>query len=140
MKIAETSRAPVRAKAAVCSLANMIYSLICAWPDRPAVMPGRLQEPCQFRFQPEFQGILRTGRHLLVGKFPLIGQISCKSGIFAACLSERAAPLRLWHAPARLRRSDGALVARCGAPCRPGRSEEHTSELQSLMRLSYALF
>src|SRR3546814_10576489 len=73
MKIAETSRAPVRAKAAVCSLANMIYSLICAWPDRPAVMPGRLQEPCQFRFQPEFQGILRTGRHLLVGKFPLIG-------------------------------------------------------------------
>src|SRR3546814_3671572 len=26
------------------------------------------------------------------------------------------------------------------AACRPGRSEEHTSELQSLMRISYAVF
>src|SRR3546814_5036969 len=28
----------------------------------------------------------------------------------------------------------------CIGPCRPGRSEEHTSELQSLMRISYAVF
>src|SRR3546814_10643117 len=29
----------------------------------------------------------------------------------------------------------------CSATCRmPGRSEEHTSELQSLMRISYAVF
>src|SRR3546814_3422531 len=28
----------------------------------------------------------------------------------------------------------------CGAPIGPDRSEEHTSELQSLMRISYAVF
>src|SRR3546814_3915277 len=34
--------------------------------------------------------------------------------------------------------ADGALVARLGLS--PARSEEHTSELQSLMRISYAVF
>src|SRR3546814_6260798 len=36
---------------------------------------------------------------------------------------------------ARLRRADRRL-----AEARPARSEEHTSELQSLMRISYAVF
>src|SRR3546814_8390190 len=31
-------------------------------------------------------------------------------------------------------------VRRASAETRPGRSEEHTSELQSLMRISYAVF
>src|SRR3546814_1332684 len=34
----------------------------------------------------------------------------------------------------------GAPHAACGAGRRPARSEEHTSELQSLMRISYAVF
>src|SRR3546814_7516722 len=38
--------------------------------------------------------------------------------------------------PARLRRSDHTSGRRSGG----GRSEEHTSELQSLMRISYAVF
>src|SRR3546814_4665875 len=43
-------------------------------------------------------------------------------------------------APARSRRHDGR-DGRCVARERPaGRSEEHTSELQSLMRISYAVF
>src|SRR3546814_9063693 len=33
-----------------------------------------------------------------------------------------------------------ALKLPIGAPCTTGRSEEHTSELQSLMRISYAVF
>src|SRR3546814_2176179 len=35
-----------------------------------------------------------------------------------------------------------AVFVRCAqlGPCRPVRSEEHTSELQSLMRISYAVF
>src|SRR3546814_1216152 len=47
--------------------------------------------------------------------------------------------------PARLRRH-GWQYARAQKPCRrrhrspDGRSEEHTSELQSLMRISYAVF
>src|SRR3546814_19920072 len=39
------------------------------------------------------------------------------------------------------RRADPASVPRCSAAQRPPeRSEEHTSELQSLMRISYAVF
>src|SRR3546814_10236158 len=37
----------------------------------------------------------------------------------------------------RLRRTDGCFAAMFLHPCR---SEEHTSELQSLMRISYAVF
>src|SRR3546814_3888077 len=39
------------------------------------------------------------------------------------------------HRRGRLRATDERRAAR-----RPGRSEEHTSELQSLMRISYAVF
>src|SRR3546814_1769754 len=35
---------------------------------------------------------------------------------------------------------DGALDAMSGLTAQPNRSEEHTSELQSLMRISYAVF
>src|SRR3546814_3138786 len=40
-------------------------------------------------------------------------------------------------------RTDNAVLyvdSSCGEVQRPGRSEEHTSELQSLMRISYAVF
>src|SRR3546814_8955299 len=40
---------------------------------------------------------------------------------------------------ARSRDQQGAPVRR-SVPCAGGRSEEHTSELQSLMRISYAVF
>src|SRR3546814_8237079 len=42
---------------------------------------------------------------------------------------------RLTKSPARLRSR-----RRCRGRSRTGRSEEHTSELQSLMRISYAVF
>src|SRR3546814_3007193 len=50
------------------------------------------------------------------------------------------------HSLARLRRVlDDPLLVRAGGgmeptPREPARSEEHTSELQSLMRISYAVF
>src|SRR3546814_4412123 len=37
-------------------------------------------------------------------------------------------------------RGGGARLGHAGRLSRPGRSEEHTSELQSLMRISYAVF
>src|SRR3546814_2384733 len=37
-------------------------------------------------------------------------------------------------------RGDGASAGAGARPARPPRSEEHTSELQSLMRISYAVF
>src|SRR3546814_9232624 len=39
-----------------------------------------------------------------------------------------------------LRPALGALPAAAGLDAAPGRSEAHTSELQSLMRISYAVF
>src|SRR3546814_4248998 len=46
-----------------------------------------------------------------------------------ACRAARRRPCRLRGGPPPAVRAD-----------RPGRSEEHTSELQSLMRISYAVF
>src|SRR3546814_9471759 len=55
----------------------------------------------------------------------------------AAALHRRAAGrIRRTHPADQLRRLPGPLRA----PHRGGRSEEHTSELQSLMRISYAVF
>src|SRR3546814_7375323 len=39
-----------------------------------------------------------------------------------------------------VRRRSRAPTAKAGVPCSVRRSEEHTSELQSLMRISYAVF
>src|SRR3546814_7466985 len=50
-----------------------------------------------------------------------------------------AAPRRGQPAPRR-RQVRAARYRRAGGPRRRGRSEEHTSELQSLMRNSYAVF
>src|SRR3546814_7256801 len=53
---------------------------------------------------------------------------------------DAAQPHPLHRPRARLfggRPADGALSP---LPCREGRSEEHTSELQALMRISYAVF
>src|SRR3546814_1954266 len=54
----------------------------------------------------------------------------------------RAAPLLRWPGARRGRRGAGQAPARrrSGAAGVGGRSEEHTSELQSLMRISYAVF
>src|SRR3546814_3686768 len=46
---------------------------------------------------------------------------------------------RRHRGPARRRPTDGCSRARAGRTA-TGRSEEHTSELQSLMRISYAVF
>src|SRR3546814_2280873 len=56
---------------------------------------------------------------------------------------QRAADLRRRHPRRRLRGHDGAAPrgqVRAAAVRRARRSEEHTSELQSLMRISYAVF
>src|SRR3546814_2127559 len=51
-------------------------------------------------------------------------------------------PRRFARSPARSRRHDDAEDSRNAPAARPraDRSEEHTSELQSLMRTSYAVF
>src|SRR3546814_6738274 len=49
---------------------------------------------------------------------------------------------RRFHLPGRRGKSPSTRLSRFGAKLQrsPGRSEEHTSELQSLMRISYAVF
>src|SRR3546814_4083558 len=49
-------------------------------------------------------------------------------------------PIRAVRRLCLVRRDGGADAARDGAPRTGCRSEEHTSELQSLMRTSYAVF
>src|SRR3546814_9034264 len=64
------------------------------------------------------------------------------------CFNRQAqdlSPLRSGSWPARQRRCVGRCPARSASVvedgrCRTDRSEEHTSELQSLMRISYAVF
>src|SRR3546814_1087266 len=58
---------------------------------------------------------------------------SCRTPV--AALAEEAGGVMILRA--LLARPDGSRVWRCE---RRGRSEEHTSELQSLMRISYAVF
>src|SRR3546814_9667659 len=56
------------------------------------------------------------------------------------CGSYRTDPLRVWATAGR-RRPHTSMCSNTGAySLRLSRSEEHTSELQSLMRISYAVF
>src|SRR3546814_6664866 len=60
-----------------------------------------------------------------------------------AVLDDGMQRLRLGYVPRYLARDVRALIAHAGAETidlRANRSEEHTSELQSLMRISYAVF
>src|SRR3546814_7913408 len=72
-----------------------------------------------------------------VGKFDL-GQMECGPGAFHSGFQTRASH---GHGPDLLA-CDGLLrLCLCnGGLGLPERSEEHTSELQSLMRISYAVF
>src|SRR3546814_5592206 len=54
--------------------------------------------------------------------------------IFSACLEQEQSSYN------KLKRTIGSLPSRTVSYCDDVRSEEHTSELQSLMRISYAVF
>src|SRR3546814_6742884 len=55
--------------------------------------------------------------------------------------AQARARVALWTFHGLLLLALGGLLWRaCGLPWAAGRSEEHTSELQSLMRISYAVF
>src|SRR3546814_3672256 len=72
---------------------------------------------------------------------------AARAAIDARCLRQTAVPGTAAHAPAPDRTGcaspRGAGIGSGYAPkarTGPARSEEHTSELQSLMRISYAVF
>src|SRR3546814_10174790 len=60
---------------------------------------------------------------------------TCVQGRPESRMTRTMPPIQAPAAPCSRRISSRDL-----SPARPGRSEEHTSELQSLMRLSYAVF
>src|SRR3546814_3508634 len=107
-------------------------------PGRAARRPPRrhrvLQPRGQERPRPAAVAEPRT-----VGWQPGLGH-RCRSGIRAEVDPEHAGtPPRGANPPA----SDAAISRRPGSrlsPCPGPRSEENTSELQSLMRISYAVF
>src|SRR3546814_2339706 len=71
-------------------------------------------------------------------------QIFCDLGPHPRHRATVVETLQHRRAPAVLRPARKQCGRQAGARCRPGilvgRSEEHTSELQSLMRISYAVF
>src|SRR3546814_9267473 len=77
----------------------------------------------------------------LLGRIPLASAVLFDLGVF--CLVVGATTLMLLAlAHQSLRRPRGATIVTAEGTIEPegARSEEHTSELQSLMRISYAVF
>src|SRR3546814_4241481 len=70
----------------------------------------------------------------------LVSRLRISSEMPSLKYSFSASPLMLTNGSTAMvrRSSNGADVV--GVACTSGRSEEHTSELQSLMRISYAVF
>src|SRR3546814_4063452 len=69
--------------------------------------------------------------------------ISCHDGVLSAAnalLTGKASKTARALGPGNKSRDDSLGVARVDRSCTQCRSEEHTSELQSLMRISYAVF
>src|SRR3546814_10868363 len=66
------------------------------------------------------------------------GRVSCAPGRHTVCL--RGAARGVLPAIERGHQREAGGHPGYGAPSGAGRSEEHTSELQSLMRISYAVF
>src|SRR3546814_9256425 len=65
---------------------------------------------------------------------PRTSTIICHVGVFVIAIGVFLAPYAEW------RIADVFITASDGLFALGGRSEEHTSELQSLMRISYAVF
>src|SRR3546814_8602190 len=75
-----------------------------------------------------------------------IGIVGQQAGIFAAPTlvqgyeGIRGEPIKLGLVGTVLQRAGEGAIAEVLPQQKPGRSEEHTSELQSLMRISYSVF
>src|SRR3546814_6184001 len=63
-----------------------------------------------------------------------------RSAHAGACIRPQLRAAARQDRSGRVHRPDRRTDATAHARCRAGRSEEHTSELQSLMRISYAVF
>src|SRR3546814_1424837 len=68
----------------------------------------------------------------LIGSLPLLGLAACASGPkkLAVCNGHHLRDVNIY----------GSVLPGSPVPATTMRSEEHTSELQSLMRISYAVF
>src|SRR3546814_1599661 len=116
------------------------------WPQvRPLQGPGAARSGCygptrHVRFRP-LQGTRDRARHSL----PLCRSQRGTPGLRSARACCQNA-MMMTGAPIKLTQADAADVADLYNRCsdyfllQDGRSEEHTSELQSLMRISYAVF
>src|SRR3546814_5590132 len=97
-----------------------------------------------FRLGPRWQRAAVLGDALdMAAQFYLLGkQIGARAAIVGA-LARPALGMRLGHDARRFQvfgRRQGGSVGHVLTPCVSARSEVHTSELQSLMRISYAVF
>src|SRR3546814_10211305 len=113
---------------------------------RPCECPARCAGPGEPR-----SGVLPS-RGACRGRDAAVSEAHAQASAWVAAISqsggtEVAGPANAIEAGPRPRRSARRrrssvrpACRRCPAPRAAGRSEEHTSELQSLMRISYAVF
>src|SRR3546814_10388524 len=64
----------------------------------------------------------------------------CSARRYSAATGPNTGPPGMMRRPGRRRRNGRARLSSTTGPGATTRSEEHTSELQSLMRISYAIF
>src|SRR3546814_7691851 len=77
----------------------------------------------------------------LIGSLPLLGVVGCASGPkkLAVCNGHHLRDVNIYGSVLPGSPVPATTAPRAAPPI-PPRSEEHTSELQSLMRISYAVF
>src|SRR3546814_4142682 len=96
----------------------------------PTELPYAGLDPQRVMQAVESLGLRCDGRVLALNSF--------ENRVFRVGIEDAAARVVKFYRPARW--SDAAIGEEHAFTCELARSEEHTSELQSLMRISYAVF
>src|SRR3546814_1679556 len=87
--------------------------------------------------RPSFISTIRPHRSASAGSWVMMSRVAPAACLRAKSRSMTAAPVAASRLPVG---SSAKMIVGPGATPRAMRSEEHTSELQSLMRTSYAVF
>src|SRR3546814_9481456 len=114
------------------------------FPYTPLFRSGSTGEAASL-FNTEYDALLRAAVEELGGHLPVVSGTGMSNTTMTIEQTRRAAPLgpdaALVVTPPYVRPTQAGLLAHFRAVADAGeRSEEHTSELQSLMRNSYAVF
>src|SRR3546814_3287042 len=106
----------------------LVYCVFFLMIRRP---PGSTRTDTLFPYTTLFRSLVAARDHRMQGALQPVAHLRVVRNLLRQRQEQRHRRLRVRGQVAALQRLPGAL---------DGRSEEHTSELQSLMRISYAVF